>query len=305
MADLLVDSRLAREALDAIPETPLSTSSTLIAHQVRAIYHAVFGDPASAAQYSERLQALATTHELSALSVSALLTAELARRMTAPTPMSLDVLTILYDRCTAASMYDAALKVSARIGSILMEQGSIDSAARWSACGDALVRQGELKRQVVDYVTLKLDFALLNGDQQLARELLEEIPVRCPIYTSPKWRMEYLAYRVRAYAHESRLRDADKLLEEMLAWHTRVRHLGRHDDFMLALWMLLRRHERDQEASRLLAEYLASYRRERVPCSYVLRTHTARDSAWDLAPFGQFGTPTAVSTAQITSAAIS
>jgi hypothetical protein len=59
-----------------------------------------------------------------------------------------------------------------------------------------------------------------------------------------------------------------------------VRHLGRHDDFMLALWILLRGQERAQIASKLLGDYLSSYRRERIPCSHVLRARTAQDPAW-------------------------
>ena len=291
-ADLLIDADLAREAVEAVPEAPLSNSSALLAYQVRAIYHAVFGDRASAVHYSERLQALATRQELSALSVSALLTAELARRMTSSTPMSLDALCTLYDRCAAASMYDAALKVSSRIGSILMEQGSTAEAARWSACGDALVKQGDLKRQVVDYVTLKIDLALLNGEHHLARELLEEAPTRCPVYASPKWRMEYLAYHVRVHEHDCWCDEREDLVEAMLAWHIRVRQLGRHDDFMLALWMLLRRLEREHDASRLLGDYLKNHRRERVPCSHVLRVNTAHDPAWETALFASADTPT-------------
>jgi hypothetical protein len=288
-ADLLIDADLAREAMEAVPETPLSISSALLAYQVRAIYHAVFGDRDAAVQYSERLQALATSQELSALSVSALLTAELARRMTGPTPMSLDVLRTLYDKCKSASMYDAALKVGSRIGSILMEGGSTDDAVRWRTCGDALVKQGELKRQVADYVTLKIDCALLNGEHQLARTLLEDVPARCPMYASPKWRMEYLAYRVRVHEHDIRFEQCEELLEAMLAWHMRVRHLGRHDDFMLALWMLLRRHEREKDASRLLGEYIECHRRERLPCSHILRVRTATDPAWRSARFASNG----------------
>ena len=51
----------------------------------------------------ERLEALAVKQELSALTVASLLTAELARRITGRTPMSLDVLRTLYDRCAAAT----------------------------------------------------------------------------------------------------------------------------------------------------------------------------------------------------------
>ena len=102
-----------------------------------------------------------------------------------------------------------------------------------------------------------------------------------------KWRMEYLAYRVRVHEHDSRFEQREGLLEAMLAWHIRVRHLGRHDDFMLALWMLLRRHEREKDASNLLGEYLECYRRERVPCSHMLRVRTAHDPAWRSARVGK------------------
>jgi DNA-binding SARP family transcriptional activator len=279
-ADMLIDADLAREAVNAVPETSLSVSSTLVAHQVRAIYHAVFGDRHLAVRYSEKLQALAMRQELSALSVTSLLTAELARRITSKTLMSLDVLRDLYTRCVNASMFDAALKVSSRIGSTLMEAGQVDDAARWRVCADAIVKQGNLKRQVADYLTLQIDLALLNGEYELARALLEEAPTRCPVYASPKWRMEYLAYHVRVHEQDVNAEQPADLIQNMLAWHMRVRRLGRHDDFMLALWTVLRNHQREHEASQLLGEYLQHHRRELGPCSYMLRMRTSQDRAW-------------------------
>jgi hypothetical protein len=279
-ADNLLDAQLAREALDAVPSTPRTTSAASVGLEIKLIYHATFGDPRTAVELADTLHAIASKKELSPSQVVSHLTASLALRIVDSRQMETALFEQLYQRCVGASMMGVAIRIAARMGSMLHEDGEIEAAMTWCARATELIEQCGIQRKSTEYLTLRTDLALHTGDIALARRLIELAPSQFPMYSSPKWSNAHHVYQTRVEQHEGRHRISPERLERLLSWHRTARHLGRHDDHMEVLWTALCDDGRDEEASELLHEYLARSRRERRPCIYALRTRTAKDPAW-------------------------
>jgi hypothetical protein len=280
-ADSGLDESLARKVCEALPQQPLSTADSLLKDQVELIFHAVFGDRDAAVVLAESLAHSADNQELSPASASAQLVASLALRITDPRESDTSKLERFYDRSLASSMYEAAIRTSARIGSIKYDDGAVDLARFWGARASELVARTDAQRLSTDYLTLQIDLALARGDIRSARQLIDNARHYCPIYAAPRWSRSYLVYRLRVTQHEGESAGPTQDIECLLEWHNRAKHLGRHDDDMEVLWTALWRLGKRIEASSLLREYLFSARRERRSPSFVLRSRTREDPVWN------------------------
>jgi DNA-binding SARP family transcriptional activator len=279
-ADNMLSETLAREALTAVPQSPCSTHSLLLSLQIRVIYHAVFGDHATASGLADSLIAVASKLALSQAQVASYLTAALALRLVDTRSCDLALLEPLYHRSLDASMFGAAIRIAGRLGSMLHEDGDLEGAQIWCARTTQLLATSGAQRAPTDYLTLGVDLALADGNVQLARELIGRAPRQFPMIASPKWSNAYLVYRTRVHQFETTRPLAADHLQALLTWHDAAKHLGRHDDHVEVLWTALTRAGRTEEASSLLWSYLTESRRERRPCIFALRTRASADPAW-------------------------
>jgi hypothetical protein len=279
-ADSLVSETLAREALEAVHRGARTLPASASALEVQVIYHATFGDPDDASELADLLHASAAQQEFTPARVVSHLTAALAHRIVDDRPLETSLFEELYEKSMAGSMTGLAIRIAARFGSMLFEDGLIGEAANWSSRASDLVERSGAQRLSTDYLTLRIDLALIDGDLALARRLIELAPVRFPVYGSPKWANAYHTYQTRIEQHERRRRLSPDRLNRMMDWHRRASHLGRYDDHMAVLWTALQWEGRAEEASQMLVTYVAHTRRERRPCIYALRTSTANDPAW-------------------------
>jgi hypothetical protein len=276
----MLSEPLAREALESVPAR-LSTATALsLGLQVKTIYHAVFGDSSTAIECAELLLATATKLELSASQIAAHLTASLALRIVDVRPTDYTLLAHLYQRCITASMVGAAIRISARAGTMLHEDGEIEEAKRWCARATDLIERIGFQRLGTDFLTLRVDLALADNDVSFARRLIESAPTYFPMYASPKWSNVYLVYRTRVEQHLGPYRLSAEKLQSLIDWHHSAKRYGRHDDHMAVLWTALRDAERIEEASTTLREYLSCSRREKRSCIHALRQVSANDPAW-------------------------
>jgi hypothetical protein len=279
-ADNLLDETLARQVYDAMPGQPLSTAESLLKGQVDLIFHTVFGDREAALLLAESLSQLADSQEPSPASVSAQLSASLALRIVGSAPIDTRRLERLFDRCVACSMFDAATRTSARIGSFKYEDGAVESAQLWCERTSNLVAQTRAERLCADHITLQIDLALERGDLRSAQRLVDSAPSQCPMYKSPRYSREYLVYRLRVAQHRGDSPGSGEDVERLVEWHKRAKRLGRQDDCMQVLWTAFWSVGRRAEASSLLRDYLLNARKERRAASHMLRTRTCEDPIW-------------------------
>ena len=279
-ADSMISEPLAHEALAAVPKAPRSSSSASISLEIQAIYHATFGDRRTAIELAELLHAVASKQELTPARVFSHLTACLALRISDSRPTEVAFLTYLYERSVAASMIGAAIRVAARLGSMLHEDGDLGGARLWCARTTDLIERFGILRLTTDYVTLCVDIALADGELELARRRITSAPSQCPMYSSPKWNNALHVYRTRVEQHEGNSHLTPERLSSLIEWHRTAGHLGRNDDHMEVLWRALTAAGRSTEDSETLRKYLARVRREQRDCIYALRTTAASDPAW-------------------------
>jgi hypothetical protein len=279
-ADNVLSEPLAREALEAVPANPRTTNALSLALQVKIIYHAVFGDRNTAIELADLLLAVVRKQELSDSLVTSYLAATLAIRVVDAREVDLALLPALYERCTAASMLGAAIRVSGRLGTMLHEDGALDEARRWCDRTTEHVMRTGAQRLSTDNHTLSVDLALADGNVALARQLIERAPEQFPMYASPKWRNAYNVYNTRVGQYERQDPISPERLQVLLDWHHTAKRFGRHDDHMEVLWSALHDAGRREEASVTLREYLLHSRRESRPCIYALRMRTVADPIW-------------------------
>jgi len=279
-ADSMLSEPLAREAVEAVPETPRTARSASTGLEVKLIYHATFGDRKTAVELADLLHAAAEKQELSPAKVMSHLTASLGLRIVDTRPLELSLLARLYEQCVDASMFGVAIRIASRLGSMLHEDGEIETATEWCARTSALIDKSGIQRLATEYVTLRIDLALGNQDFDLASRLIELAPTQFPMYSSPKWSNAYHVYLTRVQQRQGQLRLSPERLTRLLDWHFAAQQLGRHDDHMEVLWTALRAEGRSDYASELLSSYLLRFRRELRPCIFSLRSRTADDPAW-------------------------
>jgi hypothetical protein len=278
-ADSLFDEHLARKAHLALPRRLHTLSAELLRDQVEAIYHASYGDLDVAASIAHRLETVACKLDLSPITIAGQITATLANHIAGRLPASTDNLEQLFQRCLSASMHDAAMRTSVRIGSISFDAGLVDTASYWFKRATQLIAEGGIERPGGDYWSLQLDLALEHGDFAIARSAIDIMPQQTPVNSSARAAREYLVYRVYVELSAGGMAsEAD--IQRLINWHQRVKHLGRHDDHMQVVWMALWRSGRCTEASDLLRDYMLISRRERRPYGPAFRSRTAADEIW-------------------------
>jgi DNA-binding SARP family transcriptional activator len=279
-ADSLVSESLAREAVEAVLQAGPTASSSPSALEVQTIFHATFGNPSEATELADLLHAAASQQEFSPARVVSHLTAALAHRIVDVRPLETHLFEQLFERSVAASMIGIAIRVAARCGSMLHEDGEIENAALWCGRARELIERSGIQRLSTDYLTLRIDLALSEGDIPAARRLIDIAPIHFPMYASPKWASAYHSYQTRVEQYEGYPRLAAERLDRMVQWYRTASRLGRYDDHMAVLWTSLRAAGRPEQASEILLKYMREDRREPRPCIYALRTATAVDPAW-------------------------
>ena len=279
-ADNMLSEPLAREAIEAVPDNLQTNNTIALGLQTRTIYHAIFGDRRTAIELADLLLAIGETQELSHSLITSYLTATLAIRVVDSRELDISLLPALYDRCIAAGMLGAAIRIAGRLGSMQHEDGNLVEARNWCNRTTELVSRTSAQRVSTDYLTLRIDLALADGQLALARQLIAEAPAHFPMYGSPKWRNAYIVYRTRVEQYESCKPIAAERLKELVHWHESAKRFGRHDDHMEVLWSALTHAGQREQASATLREYVMHSRRESRPCIHTLRTRTATDPFW-------------------------
>ena len=284
-ADNAVDSGMAREAISAVGELSLvDTPCRLQQQQTLLIYHTVFGEREAALALAQSLEITARSQELSSVTIYSLLNASLARRIVDSSPTNYQELESMHDKCREASMNSLALRVAGRIASLRLDDGRLDEAKQWGGISRQLAARIGEQRLSSDFLSSQIDLALIDGDFARATQLIDTYRHFAPVAATPRFAKELLVYqgRVAQYCEPSHLNAT--YLGQLLYWHTRARHFGRHDDHMEVLWVSLVKLGQAEQASALLTEYLHHSRRERRPFNYLLRLRTAGDDAWRSLP---------------------
>ena len=282
-ADQLFDEALARSVYAAMPKETESFPATLLRDQVGIIYHADFGSRDEAYRLATKLDLLLESVELSSVAASAQVTVSLALHLIGTQRTDTSNLERLFERCLAASMNDAAVRIGVKIAGILFDLGEIEAAHHWCERTTQIAEHSDIKRLGADYVTMRIDLAIERGDVRAARELIDIAPQHFPGVSAPRACREYLVYRTFIAHCEGQTTSASDL-ELLLYWHDRAKHLGRHDDHMQVLWTALWEAGRCAEASQLIREYLLISRRERRPASFRLQSRTKMDPIWGQLP---------------------
>jgi len=282
-ADQLFDEALARSVYAAMPKETESFPATLLRDQVGIIYHADFGSRDEAYRLATKLDLLLESVELSSVAASAQVTVSLALHLIGRQRTDTSNLERLFERCLAASMNDAAVRIGVKIAGILFDLGEIEAAHHWCERTTQIAEHSDIKRLGADYVTMRIDLAIERGDVRAARELIDIAPQHFPGVSAPRACREYLVYRTFIAHCEGQTTSASDL-ELLLYWHDRAKHLGRHDDHMQVLWTALWEAGRCAEASQLIREYLLISRRERRPANFRLQSRTKMDPIWGQLP---------------------
>jgi DNA-binding SARP family transcriptional activator len=280
-ADQLFDAALACSVYVAMPKPTQSLAATLLKDQVELIYHSDFGVRDEAVRIAKRLNVSLDKVELSPASISAQLAASLALHIVDSEGPDTGNLERLFGRCLAASMNNAAVRISIKIASIHFDFGEVDSASLWCDRATQLIARSGIKRLGGDYLTLRIDLAVERGDIATAQTLIDIAPQHFPAFATPRASREYLVYRTFVDQSSEGRPTSSSDIERLADGHDRAKHFGRHDDHMQVFWTALWRAGRRAEASRLLREYLLVARRERRPANFRLRSRTAEDPIWE------------------------
>jgi hypothetical protein len=279
-ADCLLEPELASEALDVIGSTPQSNASEVLAQEALLIYHAVFGDRATAIRIADCLDAVTSAAPISARGVAKLTNTLNARRIVEAGDTNYRPVIALYEKCASASMAVAATQVASRIGNFLAEDGDFEQAKLWAERAKYWKDRCPDQRVSCDYLSLEFDLALREGHQERALMLGESVLELFPMYATPRYAKEHLVYKVRQRLIVDHCPIEEPTIARLIEWHERAKRLGRHDDHMEALWGALVGAGRENEASGLLEEYVLSSRREHRRLNYWLARRTALDPFW-------------------------
>jgi hypothetical protein len=280
-ADHLFDETLARSVYAAMPKETKSFAATLLRNQVEVIYHTDFGVRDEALRLAKQLDTLLDDVELSPASIAAQMTASLALHIVDSQRTKTTNLERLFERCLAASMTDAAVRISVKMGCMHFDFGELDKAVYWCDRAAEQIERSGIKRLGADYLTLRIDLALEHGDLPTAQKLIDSAPQHFAVSSSPRARREYLVYRTLIDQNRESGTTAPSDIQRLLEWHDRAKHLGRHDDHMQVLWTALWRAGRRAEASKLMREYLLLSRREQRPANFRLQSRTKADPIWE------------------------
>jgi DNA-binding SARP family transcriptional activator len=299
-SDNLLDFRLASEAVDAVAAIPPSDASTVVAQEALLIYHAIFGDRSTAIRIADYFEVASSAAAISPRMVTTVTNSLYARRIVEGGDTDYRRVIALYERCASASMAVFAARVASRIGNFLAEDGQFDQAAVWAERARYWYARSADKRLNCDYLSLEFELAVRDGNHGRALILGESFLELFPSYASPRFAKERLVTQVRHRLIADCAPIDEPTITRLLEWHERAKRHGRHDDHMEALWGALRSAGRENEASRLLEDYVTSSRRELRRLNFWLAARTAYDPFWQRYTCGRASEPqsTAIVAAQ-------
>ena len=278
-ADASADRVLAEEVFKSIITVEVTQSERADFDQAILIYHAVFGDKKEALTVANRALSQTRKEPRKWLHVTAQMNASLALRVSDPTDAAVIQLSDCYEHVRAIGATAWCIRAASRIANFTLDDGDIALARHWASRASVHAAVANAGRLPVDYLSAQADVAIITGNFDEARKWIDSMRVNSPIYKAPRFRMELLSYSLRLAQYEHTL-DNDEAIEALLEWHFRAREFARHDDAMDALWFGLTQQGRGTLASKLLTEYLASYRREACQPGHFLRYRSAKDRAW-------------------------
>ena len=260
---------------------PEDAMSELLLNHVSLIYHTIFGSANEALAIADAIETQARQLEISWYSLVSQLNCAFARQLAGVADSDYSRLERGFAQAVDASMHSIALTFSGYLTSSLLDDGDLAAAKKWLKRSEALAESFDELDLMPDFLGAEVDISLLDGNLKRAMRFMD-LMERCAFrYQSVRQRNELLIYRLRVQRYRGDYSSASARMEELLRFHMLGRSFTRHDDHMEVLWTALNDAGKPEQASSLLSDYLAHYRRERRPCRYFLRQSTARDPVWD------------------------
>ena len=278
-ADASADRILAEEVFQSVLTVEVTQFEREDYDQAILIYHAVFGDKKEALTVANRALSLTRQEPRKWLHVTAQMNASLALRISDPTDAAVIQLSDCYEHVRAIGATAWCIRAASRIANFTLDDGDTALARHWASRASVHAAVADAGRLPADYLSAQADLAIIGGNFDEARKWIDSMRVNSPIYKAPRFRMELLSYSLRLAQYEGAPNN-DEAIEALLEWHFRARGFARHDDAMDALWFGLTQQRRSALASKLLDEYLESYRREACQPGHFLRSRSANDPAW-------------------------
>lgn len=291
-ADIELNESLAAQTYDFAGQVEASDlPSMLLQQDIALFFHAGFGDRDEALRVVSRIEALHAGIERSWLKSTSRRNCSLARLLLGTGSAAIDRIEEDYFESIDASLTRPALFDASHLASALIDSGDHERAREWLARADELTKIVRPTELPVDYVSAKVDIAVIDGNPTAARKFILEMQKNADGYLRGRLRNDCLIYRLRVQQAFDDQVPTDAEIGELITYHHAAKRLGRHDDHMAVLWASLRLRDRSAEASALLATYLSEERRERRECRYMLRVPTAIDPAWTLPSTSAVATP--------------
>ncbi|MEO8631602.1 MAG: hypothetical protein ABI612_26435, partial [Betaproteobacteria bacterium] len=261
---------------------PPDIASTLMHGQTHVIYNSIFGDRAEALMSIERLTSLVNSTEPSGEATVTLLNLALASMIVDSRTTKLSGLEAAFHECKVAQMNRMAVSIAGRIACYMIDLGQINGAADWMALAEPLTRLSGMGRLSPNFVSARVDLALLEGDFKRARVYIDSLLEYSPRYVTGIVKNIWQINRLRYLQFSSDQPIPREDLELLLKCHALARAFGRHDDHMEVLWSALISYDEKERASSLLFEYLTHSRRERRPAGHFLCMRSASDPVWSV-----------------------
>lgn len=281
-ADTSLDERLARSTYESVlPHLEACAPDYFPRQRVETVFQTVFGDRDRALC---GIRALLDRYPVPSIETVG------RRRNIGYALIRLGQLDLAWDVILA----DYAFMISKRIPS--------ETTYRMILLSDLAIRKGELKeaQMWVDrlgimvaadpsyataiqggYYSSAAELALANQNWDEAEALVGQAHQVYPAIVAARFSAIALSIRLRAQLRRDGRPSSHDLLPTLHGFYARGKHLGMQDEIVEALWLAETVAGRTSDASRLLLEYLAVYRREAGPTHWPLWSTTKLDPAWE------------------------
>jgi DNA-binding SARP family transcriptional activator len=276
VAEDLLSPELATDAYASALSITDTDDARVHRCEFEMIYHASFGDLDRAAEAALNLLAFAEAEVNLAAQCRMTLTAGGALLRAGRFQEGVSALEACYRLACDHRLATARHRSASNLACVLRDAGRAEAGLAWQQRASAAFEQLDPPDKPAGFFSNCALFAMADGDFALAqdwvsRALKEVAPAQ---FGHAGLHFRALDLRIRQLANSYDCTEHE--LQELLDLHLQYRAFGCHDEVMEVLWHALTRKGREKEGDKLLDEYLHQHRRLRWPVTPNLAALAAR-----------------------------
>jgi hypothetical protein len=281
-SDMSLDESLARSTYTQLREVlPLLSDASTLRRRAELIHETVFGDQDRALELVRQILNDFPEPTLEEDSLSARRDAGYALSRLGRFECARPVLLANYQFMLAHHVLGEAAYALALLGDNAICVGNVAEAVDWIQRADNCHSlTGVATKRRAGVLSAKASLAIDGGRIDEAEAIVDELWDRYPVVRTPRLGAVAMSLRMRIKLARGDSAAVAALAVELQRSYERGSHLGGQDHVVEALWCAAHSIGNGAYATKLLAEYLNSRRREKTPPEASLRTTTASDPAW-------------------------